>query len=47
MARLVLIVIVALAGIFADGVASSNSQPPLLIDSNPPPTPVATLDDAD
>ncbi|HET8749181.1 MAG TPA: hypothetical protein VFM42_00425 [Sphingomicrobium sp.] len=47
MAKLLLIVVVALAGIFADGFTSTSSQPPLLIDSNPPPTPVATLDEAD
>jgi hypothetical protein len=46
MAKLVLIVVIALAGVLADSFASSNSQPPLLIDSNPAPTPVASLDAA-
>ncbi len=45
MAKLLLILI--LGGAFADQVASSHSEPPLLIDASPSPTPTASLDVAD
>jgi hypothetical protein len=42
MAKLFLILI--LGGALADQIASANSEPPLLIDAAPLPTPTATLD---
>ncbi|MEO5612199.1 MAG: hypothetical protein ABIT68_05490 [Sphingomicrobium sp.] len=42
MAKLLLILI--LGGAFADQIASSHADPPLLIDASPPPTPTASLD---
>ena len=42
MAKLLLILI--LGGAFADQIASSQSEPPLLIDASPSPTPTASLD---
>lgn len=45
MAKLLLILI--LGGAFADQVASSRSEPPLLIDAAPSPTLTASLDVAE
>jgi hypothetical protein len=42
MAKLLLFLI--LGGALAGQVASANSEPPLLIDASPPPTPTASLD---
>jgi hypothetical protein len=42
-----LLMILFLGGALANGVASSQSQPPLLIDSSPAPTPTTSLDGAD
>ena len=42
-----LLLILFLGGALANQIASANSQPPLLIDSSPAPTPTASLDLAD
>ena len=42
MAKLLLILL--LGGAFADQIAASHSEPPLLIDASPQPTPTASLD---
>ncbi len=42
-----LLLILFLGGALANQVAASNSQPPLLIDSSPAPTPTTSLDVAD
>jgi hypothetical protein len=45
MAKLLLILI--MGGALADGLASSRSQPPLLIDASPAPFPATPLDAAE
>ena len=42
-----LLLILILGGALVDQVASANTEPPLLIDASPPPTPTASLDVAD
>jgi hypothetical protein len=44
MAKLLLILV--FGGALANGLASSHSQPPLLIESHPAPAPIIPLDDA-
>jgi hypothetical protein len=41
-----LLLILMLCGMIANGLASLSSEPPLLIDSRPSPTPITTLDES-
>ncbi|HEX3422070.1 MAG TPA: hypothetical protein VHS33_01535 [Sphingomicrobium sp.] len=40
------LLILMVCGMIANGLASLRSEPPLLIDSHPTSTPIATLDEA-